>query len=336
MKKNNYKITVIIPCYNQGKYIEEAVGSVLNQTYQNFEIIIINDGSTDKYTNKILKNYCKPKTKVYFTKNQGLASTRNYGFKLSKGEIIQFLDADDFLAPTKFEEQIKEFEKDSLLGVSFTNYKYYYEHSRQFSEPQMQDVLGKVPFHDFVYKWQRGLSIPIHCGLFRKSIWEGTPPFVERFKAIEDWIMWVTIARKKCKFKYLDKSYAFYRIQPKNMTKDKTFMLYWVARAISYIAENLIEPDELEKFNTEQAKYLKELTNIFYLAEYDSQIAEKFEEQGKEHAILENQLKAEINLQKEEKLEIEKRLEFIIKSRAYRLGNALAWLPRKIRQIFKQ
>ncbi len=117
---NKPKIFVIIPCYNQGKYLDKAVSSVLDQTYQNFEIIIINDGSTDKFTNDLLKDYIKPKTKVYTTKNQRLSSTRNYGYLLSKGEFIQFLDADDFLEPLKFEEQIESFNKDILSEL------YYY------------------------------------------------------------------------------------------------------------------------------------------------------------------------------------------------------------------
>ena len=89
------KVSVIIPCYNQGQYIEEAVKSVLAQTYQNFEIIIVNDGSTDEFTNKLLSDYDKQKTKVLHTDNQGLASARNNGIKVAKGKYILPLDADE-------------------------------------------------------------------------------------------------------------------------------------------------------------------------------------------------------------------------------------------------
>ena len=74
-------------------------------------------------------------------------------------------------------------------------------------------------------------------------------PFISGFKAIEDWIMWITVARNRGKFKYLDESYAIYRIHPDNMTKNKDFMIYWVARAISYIADHLIDQKDLNKFN---------------------------------------------------------------------------------------
>jgi len=82
------KVSVIIPCYNQGQYLDEAVDSVLNQTFEDFEIIIVNDGSTDDFTNNLLVNYHKPKTKVISTQNQGLPSARNNGIKIASGEYI--------------------------------------------------------------------------------------------------------------------------------------------------------------------------------------------------------------------------------------------------------
>lgn len=333
VKKKEYKISVIIPCYNQGKFVDDAVGSVLKQTYQNFEIIIINDGSTDEFTNNLLKNYNKPNTKVYHTKNQGLASTRNYGFQLSTGDLIQFLDADDFLDERKFETQIKEFQEDNSLDVCYTNYKFFYDESQKYSKAQMQDKLGKNPFDDFVYKWQRGLSIPIHCGLFKKSIFDKSGPFIGGFKAIEDWIMWVAIAKKGCRFKYLDETFAFYRIQSGNMTKNKEFMLYWVARAIAYITDNFMEAEELEKFNSEQEKYLKKLVDSFYISIIENEFSIRKEEIFNTHKE-----EIKVHLEEKERLnnllqESESRYHKLITSKTYRFGEKLLWLPRKIRSL---
>ncbi|PKN02626.1 hypothetical protein CVU76_01135 [Candidatus Dojkabacteria bacterium HGW-Dojkabacteria-1] len=326
VKKKEYKISVIIPCYNQGKFVDDAVDSVLKQTYQNFEIIIINDGSTDEFTNNLLKNYNKPNTEVYHTKNQGLASTRNYGFQLSTGDLIQFLDADDFLDERKFEVQIKEFQEDDSLDVSYTNYQYFYDASEKYSESQMEDKLGSNPFDDFIYKWQRGLSIPIHCGLFKKSIFGKSDPFIGGFKAIEDWIMWVMIAKKGCRFKYLEKSLAFYRIQSGNMTKNKEFMFYWVARAVAYIAENFIETEDSEKFNSQQEKYLKQLVESFYISNIENEFSKRKEEILKIHLEEEERLN---NLLQESELRYHK----LITSRTYRFGEKLLWLPKKIRSL---
>ena len=111
------KISIIIPCYNQGIYIEEAVQSVLDQSWQNFEIIIINDGSTDEHTNKILHEFNKPKTKVYTIENGGLANARNFGILKSNGEFILPLDADDKISKTYLAKAIEVFENEDVKLV---------------------------------------------------------------------------------------------------------------------------------------------------------------------------------------------------------------------------
>lgn len=90
------KISVIIPVYNKEKYLSQSIESVLNQTYENFELILINDGSTDNSSN-IIKKYSKIDTRIKYIgqKNQGVSATRNNGIKASSGEYISFLDADD-------------------------------------------------------------------------------------------------------------------------------------------------------------------------------------------------------------------------------------------------
>ena len=117
-------ISVIIPCYNVEKYIEEGLFSVLNQTHPAKEIICIDDGSTDN-TIKIIRNLQeKFPNKIYLylnEKNRGATYTRNRGLAISKGDFIQFFDADDILLPEKFEHQIKvisecEFSPDIIVN----------------------------------------------------------------------------------------------------------------------------------------------------------------------------------------------------------------------------
>ena len=91
------KVSVVIPCYNQGQYLDEAVDSVLNQTYRDFEIIIVNDGSTDAFTNQLLSAYHKEKTRVLSTLNGGLASARTLASSISKPVLLPAS-----FAPTKF------------------------------------------------------------------------------------------------------------------------------------------------------------------------------------------------------------------------------------------
>ena len=222
----NYKISVIIPCYNQGQYIDEAVESVLAQSYHDFEIIIINDGSTDEATNIKLIDYSRPKTRVIHTKNQGASAARNVGFKNAKGAYIQFLDADDIILPLKFEEQINIFNQFSDISICYTDYKIYDIGRENFLNLPPKKFLGENPLYDFLFKWERGISIPIHCALFKKEVWADELPFNERFKAEEDWLMWCKLALNGSSFYFLDKEYAYYRFHDDNKSKNKNEMYY--------------------------------------------------------------------------------------------------------------
>ena len=103
MKKINPLITVYITNYNYGKFIKKAINSVLNQTFKNFELIIIDDGSKDKSTNIIKKFQNKKKIKVIFQKNKGLIVSNNLALRLSKAKYIIRLDSDDWLDPHALE-----------------------------------------------------------------------------------------------------------------------------------------------------------------------------------------------------------------------------------------
>ena len=106
----NKRVSIIVPNYNGGNTIEECINSVLNQTYQNFEIIVVDDGSTDNSI-EILRKYTNENIKIIYQPNKGASSARNHGIKYATGDYIQFLDADDTLSPNKIESQIQIFKK---------------------------------------------------------------------------------------------------------------------------------------------------------------------------------------------------------------------------------
>lgn len=112
---NQPQVSVIIPNYNYANYLRETIDSVLNQTYVNIEIIVVDDGSKDG-SKKILESYGR-KIKVIFQKNQGVSAARNNGIAESKGEYVAFLDADDVWLPKKIEKQIEKFSADKELGL---------------------------------------------------------------------------------------------------------------------------------------------------------------------------------------------------------------------------
>jgi glycosyltransferase involved in cell wall biosynthesis len=113
------RVSVIVPCYNQGEYLDEAIDSVLGQTYQDFEIVIVNDGSTDAATQALLADYKRPKTRVIHTANAGLAAARNLAIGHSTGAYVCALDADDRLEPSYLSKAVPVLDRDpSITFVS--------------------------------------------------------------------------------------------------------------------------------------------------------------------------------------------------------------------------
>jgi glycosyltransferase involved in cell wall biosynthesis len=108
-------VSVIVTCYNLGQYLDECVDSVLGQTYQDVEILIVDDGSTDPVTRSTLAHYARPKTRVIQTEHRGIAAARNTGVEQSTGQYLCILDADDRLLPTFFERTISVLSHDPTL-----------------------------------------------------------------------------------------------------------------------------------------------------------------------------------------------------------------------------
>jgi glycosyltransferase involved in cell wall biosynthesis len=140
-------ISVIVPVYNGDRYLQEAIQSVLDQTYPAQEIIVIDDGSTDESA-AIARQFSS--VKVITQGQQGEAAARNHGIELATGEFIAFLDADDRWMPTKLENQVQAFTDNPLLDLVFTNVQQFI--SRELA-PETQarlycppdPMVGKIP-----------------------------------------------------------------------------------------------------------------------------------------------------------------------------------------------
>jgi len=113
-------VSVIVPCYNLGAYVEEAVDSVLAQTWQDFEIIVVDDGSTDPHTNAVLAALERPRTRVLTTENRGLPAARNHAIRHARGRYVCALDADDKLHPRFLEKTLAVLERDPSLAFVST------------------------------------------------------------------------------------------------------------------------------------------------------------------------------------------------------------------------
>ena len=209
------KISVIIPLYNQSEYICNAIDSVLNQSYPNVEIIVVNDGSTDNSILK-LKRY-EGKITLINQANQGLSAARNKGILSCSGNYIQFLDADDFLHPEKLTVQLK-FMSESNYSVSYCEIIQYYQETglsilRYVGE--LEDVFPNL------YNTWHTYPCPIHSLLFKKEIFERFGNFPESLYAAEDRFFLSLLSMNDIKFQYIPLIGGSRRQHTLNMTKNR-------------------------------------------------------------------------------------------------------------------
>ena len=146
------KISIIVPVYNVEKYLEECVESILNQTFQNFELILIDDGSTDtsgKKCDRLATEHSK--IKVIHKKNGGLSSARNCGIEIAIGEYLMFIDSDDFLLNNKCLMKISQYLND--CDVLQYKMKYFYEkHNKYIELKDIYDITKLDKYSDKINK----------------------------------------------------------------------------------------------------------------------------------------------------------------------------------------
>lgn len=176
-------ISIIMPSYNQGPYLPEALDSVLAQTYSNWECIIVDDGSKDN-TAEIAKSYCAkdPRIKYVYQENSGVSAARNYGIAHSKGEFLLPLDGDDKIAPKFLELTLQEIVKDRNIRVVYTDVQYF----------GSRNDIYKLP--NFSIEQLLGMNVMCVTSLFRKEDFDKAGGFNTNMKeGFEDWDFFVSM-----------------------------------------------------------------------------------------------------------------------------------------------
>lgn len=167
--KNTPLISVIVPAYNVEKYIKTCLNSLINQTYSNFEIIVINDGSTDQ-TEEILRSYqSNPKFRIYSQENGGISAVRNRGIKLANGELVCLIDGDDSVKSDYLEKLAAPFFEDLDVDITVCGYQEKFEKSSIVHALKSQKITGHQATEDSLIKQQDFNILPWNK-LYRKSL----------------------------------------------------------------------------------------------------------------------------------------------------------------------
>ena len=264
-------VSIIIPSYNYGSFISQTLDNLLAQSYQNWEAIIIDDGSTDD-TGEVVDVYLKKDTRfIYiYQSNRGPSSARNNGLKHAKGDYVCFLDADDFFSKDKITSQVCFMEEYKDCDISYTSYYYFKDRKidelfRDFfltekikeSMPKI-NVRGQAVLPYLV----RGLLLTVNAALLRRGfLLSHELYFDENYRLYEDRDFWLRCAYNNALFSYLDnqEAYVMIRVHPTSSSQNRKQMNHYetmVRLGIkAYIAQHP-QVKYLEKLND---KYLNVL-----------------------------------------------------------------------------
>lgn len=241
-------VSVIVPCYNQGEFLEDSLQSLVRQTYTNWECIIVNDGSSDN-TKEIALRWCESDYRIKYIEkeNGGLSSARNAGLHLVRGDFIQFLDADDLIEENKFKEQLREFERDERIDVVYSVVKYFQKDSNVLFNSMNKDFIdwqpvikndSKLLLESFI----KGNIMACNCPLIRKEIINKVGFFNENLTSHEDYEYWVRIALAGGIFFFSDrpKTYALVRLHDRSMSNNKENMAITALFVKHYLVKQLL------------------------------------------------------------------------------------------------
>lgn len=212
--------SIIIPCYNHGKFLSDCLNSITNQNFTGWEAILVNDGSTDD-TEEIVKDLIKEESRIkyIYQENQGLSASRNTGMAAAKGEYLVFLDADDWLFPDclkTYSNFLRENPESKLLRCGYA----YWDH------PKGRKYHTHYPVGDgLIYPTVLTQNIgPCHSVLIRRDFAESLGGFDNSLKSCEDWDFWICAGKMGARIDSISETLVAYRYVPHSMSRNPLVM----------------------------------------------------------------------------------------------------------------
>lgn len=204
------KVSVVIPCFNHGAYIGKTIASVLRQTYQDIEIIVVDDGSDDDCTRIVLEALEEDRVRVLHTENHGLATARNIGIKAASGEFILPLDADDLIASEYIAQSTAILQQNSDLGIVYCR-------AQLFGAVETEWLLPPYSLKEML------LDNVIFCSaLFRKSDWEAVGGYDPgMIYGWEDYDFWLSLIERGRQVYQIPEILFSYRVASDSMVRSK-------------------------------------------------------------------------------------------------------------------
>jgi len=197
VEKESYPlVSVIVPTYNRNNFLKKCIQSILNSTYENFEIVIIQDGGEES-AKDVIDLFNDKRIKLFVKKNGGLASARNHGIKKAQGKYISFIDSDDGVYPSFIETMVNLLEnKKSEFKISYCDSVRI--HQRKNNNGEYENFWRDIPYsHDFNRDLLLVMNIsPVNCFMINRECFNNVPLFDETVSVYEDYLMNLELSLK--------------------------------------------------------------------------------------------------------------------------------------------
>lgn len=259
-------VSILVPAYNKEKWIADTIKSALNQTWPAKEIIIVDDGSSDN-TLQIAKGFGSKSVKVIGQENRGASAARNKALSFAQGDFIQWLDADDLLAPDKISRQLKESDNNKetriLLSSGFGKFYYRLEKARFISNSLCQDL---APKEWLLIKFNEGDSLISESWLVSRRLTELAGPWNERLSFDDDGEYFCRVVSVSEKVKFVLEAITYYRVgnlgSLSNNRSDRA--LESLFTSISLCINRLRSLEDSERTRKAGLRYLQNWVFYFY------------------------------------------------------------------------
>jgi GT2 family glycosyltransferase len=225
-------VSVVVPTYNHAAFLPDALRSVQAQTYDRWECIVVDDGSTDDTAGVVSAlSTDDPRVRYVHQDNQGLASARNTGLDLVSGSLIQMLDADDLIEPDKIRVQSARLAEQPETDIVYGEAWYFQTPTPEIRLPSpfnldwMPRISGRGDA--VIAQLLRNNIMPVSAPLVRRSVFERIGRFSVRLRAVEDWEFWLRCAIGGCHFEFLNapRTSTLIRFHPGSMSGNHALML---------------------------------------------------------------------------------------------------------------
>lgn len=214
--RTNPLVSIITPTFNRADYIEQAVNSVLGQTYSNFELFIVDDGSTDDTKQRLGNALEDPRVHYFYQPNQGQSIARNFALSHASGDLICFLDSDNYWPENKLENQVILLADNPDVDVVYGDTVTIDEHDREISRKNMKRYSGHIARYMI-----RDNCVSMNTAMARRNCFDQMGAMSGTRRVADDYDLWLRFSAR-FRFLYVPEFLAYYRVMEDQISSDKT------------------------------------------------------------------------------------------------------------------